>query len=55
MGAGVIGNLDSQVWKMLGIDEKDTKGKNKNKNKETENKNVKEDKRECVEERLRRD
>nr|WP_315023627.1 hypothetical protein [uncultured Aminipila sp.] len=44
MGAGVIGNLDSQVWKMLGIDVEGLNDKNKNENNETENKDVKENK-----------
>lgn len=55
MGTSVLGNLDSQVWKMLGLDVEDTKDKNKNENSETENKDVKENKGNIEEERLRRD
>ncbi len=55
MGAGVIGNLDSQVWKMLGLDVEDINDKNNNKNNEEEDCAVKENKRETEEERLRRD
>lgn len=59
MGTSVIGNLDSQVWKILGADTEDIKhknrSKNKNKNSETESNSVKENERTSDEERLRRD
>ncbi|MHC1724274.1 MAG: hypothetical protein AB9836_13830 [Aminipila sp.] len=54
MGTSVIGNLDSQVWKMLGIDTEDTNDKN-NKNNEEENSVVKENKSGTKEEQLRKD
>lgn len=61
MGTSVIGNLDSQVWKMLGIDTEEIDDKNKDENNRTlnkdedKNKKQKENKRHMEEERLRRD
>lgn len=40
MGTNVIGNLDDQVWKLLGIDVENTKDKNIDKNNENKNKNI---------------
>lgn len=55
MGTSVLGNLDSQVWKMLGLDAEDIKDKNKIENNETDKKGIKNNERNTEEERLRRD
>ncbi|QHI72066.1 hypothetical protein [Aminipila terrae] len=55
MGTSVLGNPDSQVWKMLGLDEEDTTDKIKNTNGKTEKNNLEENGINTEKERLKRD
>lgn len=55
MGTSVIGKLDSQVWKLLGIDIKDKNDANNNMDSQNEEKEEDRNKISTEEERLKRD